>query len=172
MPFDSNLKWEAYLIVDLFNDISRGKRLIKESHISGTIPYVSSSSVNNGVDGFIGNNINVKIFNNCLSLANSGSVGTCFYEPFEFIASDHITHLKNNNYNKYQYLFLATIIGRLSLKYNFNREITDYRISREKIVLPKHNDQVFTEYMQEMIKSKIRFKYKEYLEYVKQNFVL
>ena len=172
VPFDSNLKWEAYLIVDLFNDISRGKRLIKESHISGTIPYVSSSSVNNGVDGFIGNNINVKIFNNCLSLANSGSVGTCFYEPFEFIASDHITHLKNNNYNKYQYLFLATIIGRLSLKYNFNREITDYRISREKIVLPKHNDQVFTEYMQEMIKSKIRFKYKEYLEYVKQNFVL
>ena len=70
------------------------------------------------------------------SLANNGSVGIKFYEPFPFVASDHITHLKNKIYNKYHYLFIASVLNRLSQKYNFNREINDNRISREKIMLP------------------------------------
>ena len=43
---------------------------------------------------------NVRIFSNCLSLANSGSVGSTFYQPFKFVASDHVTKLENKNFNE------------------------------------------------------------------------
>ena len=133
-------EWNPFLVTELFSTIQRGKRLKSEDHIPGEMPYVSSSSLGNGVDDFVSNTKNVRIFADCLSLANSGSVGTCFYEPFSFVASDHITHLKNEKYNKHHYLFLATILNRLSQKYNFNREINDNRISRERILLPVGED--------------------------------
>ena len=133
-------EWKPFFLTELFPIIQRGKRLKSEDHIPGEIPYVSSSAMSNGVDNFISNTKNVRIFSNCLSLANSGSVGSSFYEPFDFVASDHVTHLKNSRYNKYHYLFIAALTGRLSQKYNFNREINDNRISREKIVLPVDAD--------------------------------
>lgn len=129
-------EWRPFFLTELFPIIQRGKRLKSEDHIPGKMPYISSSAMNNGVDNFISNTKRVRIFANCLSLANSGSVGSSFYEPFSFVASDHVTHLKNEKYNKYHYLFIATLINRLSKKYNFNREINDVRIAREKIMLP------------------------------------
>ena len=123
-------QWNAFFIVDIFDVVQRGKRLKTADHLAGEIPYVSSSSLNNGVDDFVSNDNGVRRFSNCLSLANSGSVGSSFYEPFEFVASDHITHLKNKGFNKYHYLFLTTMTSRLSHKYNFNRYINDKLISR------------------------------------------
>ena len=131
-----SVTWREFFVKDIFPQVQRGKRLIRENQTDGGTPYVSSSALNNGVDNFIGNTDGVRKFNNCLSLANSGSVGSCFYEPFEFVASDHVTHLKNDKLSAYQYLFVAAMLNRLSEKYNFNREINDNRISREKIFLP------------------------------------
>ena len=129
-------EWRPFLLKEIFTNIKMGKRLKSEDHVPGRMPYVSSSAMNNGVDNFVSNTQKVRIFSNCLSLANSGSVGSSFYEPFAFVASDHVTHLKNEQYNKYHYLFIAALTSRLSKKYNFNREINDNRISREKIMLP------------------------------------
>lgn len=129
-------EWKEFPINEIFNEVGRGKRLKKDDHIKGYKPYVSSTALNNGVDQFIGNEKGIRVFENCLSLANSGSVGSCFYEPFPFVASDHVTHLKKDDTSKYVYLFMATMLNRLSEKYNFNREINDFRINREKILLP------------------------------------
>jgi hypothetical protein len=129
-------EWKEFFLNEIFLEIQRGKRLKKEDHIKGQIPYVSSSALNNGIDGFVSNDKNVRIFSNCISLANSGSVGATFYQPFEYVASDHVTKLENNKFNEFIYLFISTIAKRLSEKYSFNREINDQRIKREKIVLP------------------------------------
>lgn len=104
------------------------------------MPYVSSTAVDNGVDNFIGNTDNVRMFADCLTLANSGSVGATFYHPYTFVASDHITQLKRNGLDKYAYMFMIPMINKLSQKYNFNREINDVRIKREKLLLPATND--------------------------------
>ena len=161
--------WKVFKIKDLFESIQRGKRLTKENQIPGTVPYISSSAMNNGVDNYISNKNKVRRFSNCLSLANSGSVGSCFYEPFEFIASDHITHLKNKDRNKYSYLFEATMLNRLSEKYNFNREINDDRISTEVIILPAtpsgEPDYLF---MENYIRKIMLEKYSEYLAFKKE----
>lgn len=159
--------WKEFFIAEIFKDIKRGKRLIKENQNKGLIPYVSSTSQNNGIDNFINNEKNVRKYKDCLSLANSGSVGTCFYEPFEFIASDHITHLKDN-FSKHTYLFIACMLNRLSEKYNFNREINDTRIKREKILLPVNSkDEPDYQYMEDYMKYLEQKKLLEYLEYVK-----
>ena len=128
--------WKAFYFTEVFTEIQRGKRLKKADHKVGETPYVSSTSFNNGVDGFIGNDSSVRRFEDCLTLANSGSVGCTFYHRYAFIASDHVTQLKKEGLDKYAYLFMIPLINRLSEKYSFNREINDERIKREKLLLP------------------------------------
>lgn len=130
----SNLK--AFYFTEVFTEIQRGKRLKKADHEQGNTPYASSTSLNNGIDGFVGNDGSVRKFDDCLTLANSGSVGCAFYHQYTFVASDHVTKLKRTGLDKYAYLFMIPIINRLSEKYSFNREINDERIKREKLLLP------------------------------------
>lgn len=133
-------EWKEFYFSDVFTRIQRGKRLKKDDHIEGTTPYVSSTATNNGIDGFVGNKERIRIFSNCISLANSGSVGSAFFQKFEFVASDHITSLLKEGIDEYAYLFMLPIIRRLSEKYSFNREINDLRISRERLMLPVQSD--------------------------------
>jgi hypothetical protein len=149
--------------------IQRGKRLKTENHIRGYTPYVSSTGINNGVDGFVGNKNKVRIFVNCLTLANSGSVGATFYQPFRFVASDHVTKLSNEKFSQYVYLFIAMAVSRIGEKYSFNREINDERIKKEKILLPVTDDNTIDyAYMEEYMRTKEREKLTNYLEYLKK----
>lgn len=151
--FDLDVEWKEFFFTDIFKEIKRGKRLTKSNQIDGNIPYVSSTGINNGVDNFIGNDEKVRKYANNLSLANSGSVGSCFYHKYEYIASDHITALTSNYADEYVYKFMSTIISRLEEKYSFNREINDKRISREKLFLPiDKNDEPHWKYMSNFIK--------------------
>ncbi len=132
----SDANWKSFYFTEVFTEIQRGKRLKKADHKEGWTPYVSSTSQDNGVDAFVGNDSSVRRFSNCLTLANSGSVGCTFYHKYEFVASDHVTQLKHEGLDKYAYLFMVPIINRLSEKYSFNREINDERIKREMLLLP------------------------------------
>ena len=46
------------------------------------------------MDGFVGNEGSVRKFEDCITIANSGSVGSAFFHQYEFVASDHVTQLK------------------------------------------------------------------------------
>jgi hypothetical protein len=146
-------EWAEFYLNEIFTDIQRGRRLKKDDHKKGRIPYISSTAMNNGVDGFVSNTENVRFFNNCLTIANSGSVGATFYQPFSFVASDHVTKLANENFNEFIYLFISNITKRVGEKYSFNREINDQRIKKEIILLPTNNQgKPDYEYMENYIK--------------------
>ncbi len=163
-------EWNEFYLRDIFPDIQRGKRLKTADHIQGSIPYVSSSAINNGVDAFIGNSGKVRKFEECLTLANSGSVGKTFYHSYEFIASDHVTSLKSDKLNKYSYLFIATIVQRLEEKYSFNREINDVRINKEKIVLPvDESGNPDYAFMEQYIKEREQQIIQNYIVYIGHN---
>ena len=161
------VKWKTFRFTEVFQDIQRGKRLTKANQTNGPKPYISSTSENNGVDAFIGNETGIRKFEDVLTLANSGSVGSTFYQQFEFVASDHVTALKSDNADKYAYLFLSTVVKRLEEKYSFNREINDFRIKREKIILPadKEGNPNF-QYMSDFVKKLELDKAQEVLEYI------
>ncbi|GMN90016.1 restriction endonuclease subunit S [Francisella sciaenopsi] len=166
-PLESK-EWKEFFVKDIFTLIQRGKRLIKNAQIKGDMPYISSTASKNGVDNFLSNKESVRIFSNCITIANSGSVGASFFHPYSFVASDHVTHLKNEEFSKYIYLFVATIANRYSEKYNFNREINDARLSREKIILPiTLKGQPDYQYMEQYIKNveyKKRIKYMNFID--------
>lgn len=164
-----DVEWDSFLFTDLFDLIKRGRRLTKSNQVEGETPYISSTAMNNGIDGFIGNKDRVRRYENNLTLANSGSVGSCFYHPYEYIASDHVTALGLRNKDeadKYVYLFIGTIVKRLENKYSFNREISDKRAKRERIILPTKDDKPDWDYMRKYMR-KIEFKeIKKILKYL------
>ena len=96
---------------------TRGKRLVKRDQINGDIAYISSSKQNNGIDNYIIPPKDMIIYENSITLNNSGSVGYCFYHPYKFVASDHCTiiNIKNTNVklNNYIALFIKPIIQYL-----------------------------------------------------------
>lgn len=101
------VEWKTFRFTEIFQEIQRGKRLTKANQTDGPKPYISSTAENNGVDAFIGNETGIRKFEDVLTLANSGSVGSTFYQQFEFVASDHVTALKSENADKNAYLFLS-----------------------------------------------------------------
>ncbi len=163
----TDVEWGEFFVSDVFDTVQRGKRLTKANQIDGGIPYISSTALNNGVDDFIGNTENVRKSNNNLTLANSGSVGACFYHNYEYIASDHVTSLKLLNGNDTVYKFISVILERLEEKYSFNREINDTRIKREKLLLPidENGDPNWT-YMENFIKNIEQKQIKSILKYL------
>ena len=161
------VKWKTFRFTEVFREIQRGKRLTKANQTNGPTPYISSTSENNGVDAFIGNETGIRKFEDVLTLANSGSVGSTFYQQFEFVASDHVTTLKSDNADKYAYLFLSTVVKSLEEKYSFNREINDSRIKREKVILPADKeDNPNFQYMSDFVKKLELDKVQEVLEYI------
>lgn len=159
--------WQDFEVPYVFHEIQRGKRLKNADHIFGVTPYVSSTANNNGVDDYIEAIEGTRVFKQCISLANSGSVGTAFYEPFEFVASDHVTSLKRRNTGKYVYLFLTSLLKQQALNFNFNREINDLRIKKMKIMLPVNNDkEPDYEFMEAYGRRMMAKKYLQYLHYL------
>lgn len=165
----SDREWKDFAVPYAFQNIQRGKRLKKADHISGIVPYVSSTANNNGVDAYIEATKGTRVFENCISLANSGSVGTAFYEPFAFVASDHVTSLKRENTSQYVYLFLTAVLEQQKSNFDFNREINDLRIKKMRIMLPvDDNDEPDYQFMEDYMKELMIAKRKQYQKYVEQ----
>lgn len=60
--------WDAVRLTEIFDTISRGKRIKKSDHIPGNVPYVSSTALANGTDGNCGNEKGVRKFGDCLTM--------------------------------------------------------------------------------------------------------
>ena len=165
-------EWRNYHIPDIFEIIQRGKRLKKSDHILGVVPYVSSTAANNGVDGYVKPVEGVRIFKDCISLANSGSVGSAFYEPFEYVASDHVTCLKTEGFTPYQYLFLTAPIQKQSSNFNFNREINNQRVMALQIMLPvDESGEPDYKYMEEYVCQKREMMLAKYCSYIENRII-
>ena len=169
IPGLDEVGWKSFYVSQIFTEIKRGKRLKKADHVPGDVPYVSSTAANNGVDGFIeaAPGTRTRVFADCISLANSGSVGSAFYEPFAFVASDHVTHLKREGFSKQTYLFIVAALEKQGANFNFNREINDARIKKLQIMLPVTGDGAPDyAYMEQYAKNMMRGKYERYLAWL------
>lgn len=162
-------EWKDFAVPEIFQNIQRGKRLKNADHVPGIVPYVSSTANNNGVDDYIEATEGARVFKNCISLANSGSVGSAFYEPFAFVASDHVTSLKCREANQYIYLFLVAVLKQQGSNFNFNREINDLRIKRMRIMLPVTvNGEPDFQFMEGYVRELMAAKRKQYRVYIKK----
>lgn len=153
--------FQEFRLLDVFI-IERGMRLTKLNQISGEIAYISSTKENNGIDDYITPPEHMKIYQNALTLNNSGSVGYCFYHPYPFVVSDHcmVLSLKDEKIilNTYIALFLKSILEKMRPRYSFGREINNERLNNEFINLPakydsNHKHEPDWQFMEDYIKS-------------------
>lgn len=141
------------VIGSIFN-IQPGRSLKKDDRIIGKIPFISSSSLNNGITSFIRNN-NTSLSKNFLSINSNGSVGECFYHPYSCLVSSDVKRLflKNKVKNKYIYLFLKTCILKQKEKYSYGYKFNEERMKQQKIKVPMtENNEVDYSYMENYMK--------------------
>lgn len=137
MPND-DFEWKPTHLSDVFDVVERGRRIVSAKHIEGDRPLVSSMGSNNGVTGFVGNEKGVRIFSDCLTVANGGaSAGKCYYHPYEFVASDHVTHAECDAMDEDSSQSLAVCLTKaLTGKFSFSHEIKDEHLPRERVMMP------------------------------------
>lgn len=131
--------WKTFNFNDVFL-FERGDRLITEEQVDGDIAYISSTKINNGIDNYITPPDTMIIYENAMTLNNSGSIGYCFYHTYKFVASDYCTILsvkdKNIKLDLSLFLFLKPVIEKMKSKYGFAREMSNDRLNNERISLP------------------------------------
>ena len=123
--------WHQFKMKEIFPIIERGKRQKSIDRISGEVPYYSASKNNNGLTDYISNP--VFIDSNALICT---TFGDAYYVEGNFTASDEITYFKSDNLNKYNALFISTIIKQEQFRYSFGRKAFKNKLIETKILLP------------------------------------
>ena len=128
--------WKQFTFNNVF-EVKKGKRLTKHEQTNGSIPYISSSSFNNGVDNYIGNGFTDR---NCITFACYGSIGEVFYQREEVWVSDNanVLYLKDMVLNPFIAMFLITIL-RLE-KYRFSYGVTGKKERLQKFTIKLPSD--------------------------------
>lgn len=119
------------------------------------IEYVTRTGLNNGVDGYVQRE-EFKIENpNVITVGAEGV--TFFYHESEFICGNKVTVLKNNFLNKYNAMFLVTVLNyKLKDIYNYGRAIVLNKVKKMTIklpVLPDDETKPNWQFMEDYIKS-------------------
>ena len=145
---------------DIFANPIRGKRYKKADHKKGDLPYISSSAFNNGIDEYVSLIDGLKSYKNCITMANSGSVGSCFYHEYEFVPSDHVhmLWLKDRDLNREIALFLIAVLEQNKSNFHFNKEISNSTIDEIELILPVDDKNIPDwDYMEDYINSIIDY---------------
>jgi hypothetical protein len=111
-------KWGEFNFLSIWENVEHGKRLKSIDRHLGEIPYFSASEYNNGQTDSISN----PLFVWTKSIIYT-TFGDEFYVDYDkFTASDEIYSLQHRKLNKYNALFICTIIKENKYKFNFGRK--------------------------------------------------
>lgn len=151
MNMDNNISsWRWVKLSDVF-DIYRTENINYDSlNDCGCIPYVTRTTMNNGVEKFV-DNMDFKL-NEGNVIIIGGESAEAFYQKDDFLTGNNITILKSDKLNKYNALFLVTVINKEKFKYSYGRAFNTKNVKNTKIKLPFLGDVIDWRYMEEYIK--------------------
>lgn len=153
--------WKIFDLINVFKitlgkpihstELEENMPLKNDTHI----PYVTRTTLNNGVEFFVPQSIETdkKINNgNCITVGAEGF--RAFYQKINFINGNKINVLRHEKLNKYNALFLCTLLNlEIQNKFNYGRGVTKERLCQLSIKLPTENGQPNFEFMENYIKS-------------------
>ncbi|WP_459886383.1 restriction endonuclease subunit S [Caminibacter profundus] len=161
IPKLKEVEWRAFKIEEIFK-VSKGEYLHKKNIIeNGKTPYITAQAINNGVKSFIGNKPNFK--GNSLTVEKVKL--TTFYQPYDFYCSHDVSVLQHKKLNKFNSLFISSMINRQGFKYSYGRQAQMNVVKRETLFCPIKNNQPDWEYMEQFIKNIIYKKLQKFLNY-------
>ena len=133
----------------------KGDNILNSS--KGLVPFVSASSSNNGITTNVDCDESEK--GNKITVARNGSVCSAFYQSQDFCASPddiRIFELKGTNLNKYNALFLCTLIEKEKYRYAYGRKFGTKRMKEQLIKLPiERNGNPDWEWIEKFVKETI-----------------
>ena len=135
--------WKKFAISRLFIIDSPAARTIK-TYNEGSIPYVSSGAINNGIISYLEPKDNETLEKgNCITV--SPLDGTSFYQENDFLgrggAGSAISMLYNGSLNKYNALFICTVIKLTAQRFDYSDALTSDNLKNLLISLPAMRDE-------------------------------
>ena len=128
-------EYRKFKIGELF-DVVKGKRLTKSAMKPGNIPFIGASAVENGVTAHIGNEENLHDGNK-ITVAYNGAVGSTFYQPDPFVASDDVNVLYPKfEMNERNALFIMAAIKKTAVAYSYTHKWDKAAMEESDILLP------------------------------------
>ncbi len=125
-------------------------------NLNGNVPYVTTSSMNNGVSQFADEEPNFE--GKCLSVAMNGSVGEVFFQLDDFITSgDNAVLTLKEGYNPYLLLFIGTLIRSHQWRYNYYRKMSLDKLKNLELPIPMKNEKIDLEYIEKIVKNAYGF---------------
>lgn len=135
IPLCDSEEWREFELNSLFSFV-KGKRLTKDDMSQGTTNYLGAISESNGVRQLIDAPAIFKA--NCITVNYNGSVGEAFYQSAPFWATDdvNVLYAKGWTLNKYNALFITTVIKANRYKFSYGRKWTMEKMKKSHIKLP------------------------------------
>lgn len=143
-------KWKQFKVKNVFN-CETTKALDINEFIEGNINYITRSAFDNGYSGKCGN-VEYITKGNCITIGAEGK--NAFYQNNDFVAGVKVYSLRNKMLNKYNALFITTLLNKKVELYSYGRARILEKIKEENINLPVTSDnQIDWNYMENYIKS-------------------
>ena len=121
-------------------------------NLNGKIPYVTTSSMNNGVSQFADEEPNFE--GKCLSVAMNGSVGEVFFQINDFITSgdNAVLNLKSG-YNPFLLFFIGTLIRNHKWRYNYYRKMSLDKLKNLELPIPMKRELLILNILRRLLKT-------------------
>lgn len=120
--------------------------------LNGKIPYVTTSSKDNGVSQFVNEEANTN--GKVLSVALNGSVGQVFFQFDDFITSgDNAVLTLKMDYNPSLLFYIGYNIYRQRWGFNYYRKLSENRLRKFMIPMPMKNEKIDLEYIENLVKN-------------------
>lgn len=134
---------------------------------NGTVPRITCSSVNNGLDDTYQNKATE---HGSVLTVDSATIGSIYYQPTDFIATDHVEKISFYNekeINPYVGHFLIAAINKATVgKYNYGYKFSQFRIKRQIVLLPSSDGKTPDwNYMEKYVKNVMIKKINEFLNF-------
>ncbi len=127
--------WKHFKVGDVF-EVTSGKYVAAALKRPGSTPQVTSSARNNGISRHL--DIEPNFPGGTISVARNGSVGTAFYQPQPFFATDDVRvwSAKKGTMSVAEALFVCSVIELEKFRYSYGRKWSIVHMRNTRIRLP------------------------------------
>ena len=159
-----NNRIKLILLTELCNIERRTALPQNAMELGGKVPYVTTSSKDNGISEFVSEEANTK--GKCLSVALNGSCGQTFFQVDDFITSgDNAVLTLKGEYNTALLFYIGFQVYRQRWGFNYYRKLSEKRLRKFMIPIPlTDKGEIDLQYIENLVKN--AYGYKELKKYL------
>jgi hypothetical protein len=159
-----NNRIKLILLTELCNIERRTALPQNAMELDGKVPYVTTSSRDNGISEFVSEEANTK--GKCLSVALNGSCGQTFFQVDDFITSgDNAVLTLKGKYNTALLFYIGFQVYRQRWGFNYYRKLSEKRLRKFMIPVPlTDKGEIDIQYIENLVKN--AYGYEELKKYL------